>query len=565
VRGVSGEESIRSRFAVSVALAVAFAAGVVAFVQSYRRWLDPVIDSGRDLYIPEQLRLGVTLYRDVLYYYPPLTPYLLAAITAVTGSSIGAYIGIGLAVALLTAAALWLIVRPLAGPYAASAALLIFFSFSMCGVRGWGNNYFFPYAHAATLAMLFFLWAAASIVRGRHNLAAVLLLAASWTKIEYAAFAVALLVLIGVRAYLPSGRWKPALLYAIGMVSITAVAILIFGADDLRANVLPPSLLGGASARVFYAKVTGMSEWQANLLLAVRGAALIVAFVFLLRAWDRLPRLRAILLVGLVLATALLANDLFFRAWTILQIALIPFAIRRPREPLALLLLVSLCASSRIYLRILPVWYGFVFVTPVVILMVYVFFEWLPERGVYTRRAALAWLPLFVVVSATGLLAAHRAYANAFPVATKRGVYYDISATRANAVAALLAHLERVHARELVAMPEGLTLNYLARIPTPLRYHTFTPVEMAGQEGAILAELEAKKPLYVVLQPRPVSEFGYRGFGVDYGREILAWLHANYVVEERFAVILLLRRVTTPPGAPRPDSLSARTPAPTRK
>jgi hypothetical protein len=572
VRDVSRGESIRNRFAVSAA----FLAGVIAFVQSYRRWLHPFIDAGRDLYIPEQLRLGTTLYRDIFYYYPPLTPYLLAAVTAVTGSSLGAYIAIGLATALLTATAVWMIVRPLAGALAASCALLIFFSFSMAGIGGWGCNYFFPYAHAATFAMFFFLAAVASMVRGRWILTVLLLAAASWTKIEYAAFS---MVLIGAQAYQLSSRassegpvwmgarnsslvppvpqvprstlgmtgWKlallaPVLLFVAVNAVVLAIAIAIFGLDPLRANVLPPSLLGGASARAFYAHVTGTAAWQSNLALAACGAALIAVFVLGLFAWDRRPSLRAVIIVALVVTTILLANDTFFRAWTILQLALVPFAIRKPREPLALLLLVSLCASSRIYFSIVPSWYGFVFITPVVVLMVYVFFEWLPRRGVYRRELAVAWLLPFLVVAVSGLLAARAAYAHAEPVATKRGTYDDTWPERAQSVSALLRHLDRAGARELVVMPEGLAINYLAGVRTPLRRQTFTPVEIAGEEASIVAELEAKPPEYVAIVPRDVHEFGYRGFGVDYGREIVTWLRRHYVLEARFGAIVLLRR-----------------------
>jgi len=570
-----------------VGILVPLAVGVFAVLQSYRRWLDPMVDSGRDLYIPEQIRHGLVLYRDILYYYPPVTPYLLAAVTAVTGSGLNAYIVIGLCIALLTAAAVRSIVEPLAGHYASLAALLVFFSFSLAGVRGFGMNYLFPYAHAATLAMLFFLWAVACIQRDRNMLAVVLLLLASWTKIEYVVFAIALLGLIGLRSWSrsrsnqaletqdaarPSGIralvidfGKPVLLYVVGMVTVTVFGILTFGADVFRANVLPAALLDGASARFFYAKVSGVGAWQTNALLAAQGAALTIAIVFLLRAWDHVPRLRWVLAIALAMATWLLANELFFRAWTLLQIALVPFALRRPREPLALLLLASLCASSRICLMIMPIWYGFVFITPVVILMVYVLFAWLPARGVYSRRTAMAWLPVFVIVSATGLVFAHREYAGAFPVATARGTYYDSSATRARAYSDLLKYLRQVGARELVAMPEGLAVNYLTGVPTPMRYHTFTPVEIAGAEAPIVAELNARQPQYVVIQPFETTAFGYRGFGEDYGHEIVAWLHANYVVEQRFALILLLRNVTTPRGTPRPDSPSARTPAPIPK
>ena len=63
-------------------LAAIVAAAAIALAQSWDRWLDPIIDAGRDLYIPEQLRHGARLYADIRYNYPPLAPYLLAAITA---------------------------------------------------------------------------------------------------------------------------------------------------------------------------------------------------------------------------------------------------------------------------------------------------------------------------------------------------------------------------------------------------------------------------------------------------------------------------------------------------
>jgi hypothetical protein len=554
---VSRGDSIRGRWAISIALG----AGLIAFLQSYRCWLDPVIDAGRDLYIPEQLRLGATLYRDILYFYPPLTPYLLAAITAVTGSSLGAYIAIGLVTSLLTATAIWMIAHPLAGTYGAACALLIFFSFSMAGVGGWGCNYFFPYAHAATLAMLFFLAAAALQLRGRWGLAVLLLVAASWTKIEYAVFSIAVLgaQVLGWRASslpvlrLPLGEgagkdageqtgWRPALLFVLVNAVLLTGAIAFFGLAPLRANVLPPSLLGGASAQAFYARVTGMAMWPSNLAFAARGAALIAVFVVLLYAWDRRPRWRPVIFALLAITAYLLANDTFFRAWTILQLVLIPFAIRKPREPLALLLLVSLCTSSRIFLNIVPAWYGFVFITPVVVLMVYVLFEWLPARGVYSHQTARAWMAIFAMISVSGMVAAHMAYAPAQPVTTKRGLYYDTSPGRAEAVSGLLRHLKHAGASELVVMPEGLAINYLSGVRTPLRHQTFTPVEIAGTEILIVAELEAAAPRYVAIVHRDVREFGYRGFGIDYGREIVTWLAARYEVEARFGTIILLRR-----------------------
>jgi hypothetical protein len=542
---MSRADPVERRVAI-LAGVLALAATAIALAQSWRRWLDPLIDTGRDLYIPEQIRAGALLYSDLLYFYPPLTPYLLAGVTALTGSSLAAYTAIGLATALLTIVALIVITRLLAGAYAAGLVVLLFVSFSLAGVSGWGSNYLFPYAHAATFGMLFFLggatllalriWGGGGTVH--LALAHLFLLAASWTKIEYFVFA---LVLVAFVAIVHRIHWGWIAGYA-GVLALSLLgAAAWFGPDELRANVMPPALLSGDSARLFYSNVSGLAEWQEKLVRSALGAALIGIFVFLLRLWPRRASLRLLIVLALVFVTLTLANDLFFRAWTLLQIVLVPFAIRRPREPLAFLLILSLCASSRIVLEILPAWYGFVLILPTLVLIAYVLVAWLPERKIYSRRAALGWLPLFALLSASALFSAHRLYEEAHAAATLRGIYYDVSAERAASVSALIRHLQDRGARELVVFPEGLGINYLARVRTPLRHHTFTPVEIVGRESEILAELERTRPEYVAIVPRDVREFGYRGFGDDYGREIVDWIRAEYALDAQFGNTVLLR------------------------
>lgn len=541
--------------------AVVLIAATLAIVQSWGRWLDPFVDAGRDLYIPEQLRHGAKLYADILYFYPPLTPLLLAVVTATVGASLTSYVAIGFAIAALTALALWSTTRALAGPLAGAGVLLCFVSLNVAGMSGWGNNYLFPYAHAATLAMLFFLGGAALLLARQPAFAIVLLALAAVTKIEFAAFALGLVALSVLTA-----RLRPLWGIAWGLlVTVAAVAMAsAYGIDALRANAFPSSLLGGESARRFYALVNGSADWQRNLMLSLRGAVLLAAIALMLRAWDSRPRLRLALVAGIAIAGWLLADGTFFRAWSVLQLALVPFALRRPKEPLAFVLALSLCGSSRIFLNIVPTWYGFVFILPVYILIAFVLLEWLPQREVYSRRAARAWFGVFVLIAGSGLVAAREAYRGGARVETGRGVYLDRTVSRAASVATLLAHLERVHASELVVMPEGLAINYLARVRTPLRFQTFTPVEIVGAEDAAVRDLARRRPERVLLAPRDTREFGYRGFGIDYGRGIVAFLRENYTLEGRFGELILLE-IRKPPGTRLPDSPSARTPAPTRR
>jgi hypothetical protein len=55
---------------------------------SWRRWPDPIIDSGNDLYRAWRIAHGAVLYRDVGSHFGPLSQYSNAAIFALFGPGI---------------------------------------------------------------------------------------------------------------------------------------------------------------------------------------------------------------------------------------------------------------------------------------------------------------------------------------------------------------------------------------------------------------------------------------------------------------------------------------------
>ncbi len=533
---------------VDAALLVAIvAAAAVALAQSWNRWLDPIIDVGRDLYIPEQLRHGVRLYAGIRYNYPPLAPYLLAAVTGATGSSLAAYAGIGIAVGVLVASAIYALARLAAGSVAAGSAALLFVACCLCGASTFGCNYVFPYSHAATLGVMFFLAFGACLYRHLYRgstltLTLLFALAATWCRIELAVAVMAIVIVVALihRAH---ALW----LYFAGLALTAALAWLLFG-PALLDNVFPQSLLGGQSARFFYSHVNGFDHWPRRLGASAAAALAVAAMAALLALLERVRRQRFVALLiaaSLAVGTWLIADAAFFQAWSVLQIVLLAFALRRPREPLLLLLLFALASSTRVYLNLSPAWYGFVFVLPTIVLIVYTLFEWLPARGAYSREVAMLWLPLVLLIAVRSLLDQRMRWSlKEFPVATSRGTFYDANPDRARVLAELLPRL--AGARSLVVIPEGLTINYFARVPTPLTFHTFTPPETADPavESRILAELQRHPPEFVALVTRDVREFGYRGFGIDYDQRLQAYLRRSDRVErqwraQRFHVILL--------------------------
>ena len=73
----------------------------VLLLLSWNRWIEPYIDSGRELMVPWRISQGERLYRDVHFHHGPLAVYLGAGIDRVAGRSLGARIGLAAALALL--------------------------------------------------------------------------------------------------------------------------------------------------------------------------------------------------------------------------------------------------------------------------------------------------------------------------------------------------------------------------------------------------------------------------------------------------------------------------------
>jgi hypothetical protein len=559
--------SIRADLA---AIAILAGTALLALLQSYHRWLDPIIDTGRDLYISGAVLDGARLYRDLRYQYPPLAPYVLAAITAWIGRGLDAFMIIGIAQSLAVLAAIYMLLRRAAGTAAAFTASLLFVALCFCGASTWGCNFLFPYSYAATLGIACYLGYCTFLHRylfaGRSSAAfasaAAFGLAAAWCKIEYS-FAV--LVTFSLLAIVHRIRMRHVLAIVAVAAATFGLAYAIFhdprsGYDWLRDDIFSASLLGGASATRFYAQVAGTSEAAQGLVRAVAGCVVLAAIAGALGVIDRIVRRRPDARAAVMIAATLLMLLIgwmipptapLFRAWTLLlPLGVLWSMARDRRSELLFFLLFALTASARIPLNLTAEWYGFVLVLPTFVAMTYVLFGELPRRGAYSRATALLWIPLFAVIAVKGLWQQHERYAvKRFPIVSMRGTFFDHNPVRAAVLNDFVALVPSLHAKSLVVMPEGITLNYLTGVPTPLSFHTFTPPETGAPaaESLLLRELDERRPQFVAVVTRDVSEYGSHGFGVDYDQKVLESIRTHYVVrrvwpERGFQAVLLERK-----------------------
>jgi len=521
-----------SPFPTPILIATVIAVAAIAFAQSYARWLDPIIDTGRDLYIPEQIAKGAKLYRDVRYQYPPLAPYLLALITGAIGHSLAAYVAIGIAQSITIAASLWIALRR---PLPAFAATLCFVAICFCGASTWGANFIFPYSYGATIGMTLICIALAAFVHARNAIAIGALVLASWCKVEYAVAALVIVIILTIARRI---AWRRLAAYCGAMIAALAVVAFYFRDAHWWSENVFASWQHGERARRFFAIVSGVASWREQLLQIAIGIAGIAAILFLQRWRHWLAA------VAIVIVAVLIADHSFFRAWAVLQwIALGWSLVRDRKSPLVIFAAFSVACTLRIPLNVSPSWYGFVLTVPTIALAAYTLFCYLPRRN----AMAILWLAPFVVTAGSDLWQQHERYAQKrYAIVTPRGTFYDVNADRARI---LTSAIGAVQGGTLAVIPEGITINYLASVPTTLTFHTFTPVEVDAPavEDEIVRELTTHPPDRVLMVSRDLREYGATAFGVDYDMRAGALLRSQYRVEriwrgERFNATLLSRQ-----------------------
>ncbi|HSS45633.1 MAG TPA: hypothetical protein VLO07_09850, partial [Thermoanaerobaculia bacterium] len=124
---------------------------------SWNRWIEPYVDSGRELMVPSRIAHGEALYRDVRYYYGPLAPYLAAAVETAAGRSFPARILLAAAIALAELEGLRRLALRLLSPARASLAAAL--AVAVCFFLRPGGCHLFPYSLDTALAVAAATWA----------------------------------------------------------------------------------------------------------------------------------------------------------------------------------------------------------------------------------------------------------------------------------------------------------------------------------------------------------------------------------------------------------------------
>lgn len=572
------------RTVLEIAGAAALAgAGAFFIATSWRKWPDPLLDFGQQLYNAWQLSNGAVLYRDVGCIYGPLSEYLNAGVFWLFGPGL-----IVLAIANLTvfaaiALSIYLIIRKCWGVLAAWLSTLIFISvFGFSQFVDAGNyNYATPYANETIHGMLIslllcyalFIWIKKSTPAGSF-ICGLLFGSTLVLKPEFI-FAAGLMTCLAALARwrwqgLPGirtlGAWMiglllPSALFAIYFVRFlpwtralrvtsqaslsvfnrsfnsSPLAIRLIGLDQPWPR-LADSLMAIALACAIIFALIGTTflierKFGSSLRLSVAGG-LVLIFAWLgLRGinWEEIGKC----LFGLTLIYFLIAVVSFLRNTEESNVVKQIRILRLLAASLALALMTRMFLNPRIY------HYGYYQAALAAVLVPAVMIGELPN-WFRTRsrqaRALAAIATLAIVLPGTAKLAMRSQNAlrlKTETVASGRDRFYcfpagmDPTGELVSAVANVLH--EKANGGTLTVLPEGESINYFARLRNPVPHACFYQGAMETEtEAALVIDLEKLPPEWIVIVSRDLIAWGIERYGErsGAGQEVLRWVEQNY-------------------------------------
>jgi len=565
-------------------------AGLVSLVAcflalSWRRWPDPLIDFGREIYTPWRLAEGALLYRDVDNFYGPLSKYFNAALFALFKPGLMVLVSANLVVFGAILALLYFLLRQAWGAGSAlfsSAIFITVFGFSQFVVIA-NYNYATPYSHEATHGLLICLALAFVLVQ--------------W--VEEATLPLSFLagLLLGLTALL-----KPEILFAAGIVTgVAAIARCRRGYPRMRAIAV---WVGGALLPTagFTAYFLFFLPFHQALFFACHGWLSVVtttrftgdkiemAFLGLNQPWQHfrqhaLATLAACALIGtiagvtwlsektehrlfrttlaVVLAGAMAWLGCFIIEWReigrclfglVLLYVLITGAIgvfRHKPEPtsgraeitrlliavLALALMARMILNGRIYQ------YGFYQAALAAVIVPALVIGELPRRLGLRRAGQTALIIGFMALLVPGIVILARQSAGqlrlkSFVIGEGRDRFYafppELEAT-GETVRLICERLGQDNeAKTLVVLPEGIMINYLTRRPSPVApFFFFSSATEGGREEEIVEQLAHAPPDAAVIIGRNLHEYGIESYGErpGSGQLIVQWVNENYRVD----------------------------------
>jgi MFS family permease len=577
---VGSNQNRRECWAEAASLAALVGLTIFYVSISWRKWCDPLVDFGDQLYTAWRLSEGAVLYRDVDLLYGPFSQYFNAALFALFGPGILVLVTANFIIFAAIVTVLYLLCRGAWGRIAAFVACALFIAvFGFSQFVHFGNlNYATPYSHETTHGMLVCLVLCLLLIRWIEDAspirslfagalfgltallkpeimfaAAVMTVVAGLTRWRSGGLPKTAAVAWAVAAVLPSAAFALYFVFVMPWTSALAAAghgWLSLANTALTSDVLQRGFLGldqpwqhltqhafATFVALFVIAVLAAVAWLAEKVGRAWLLVLVCAAAAAFFAWLSLTQIKWI-----DIGRCLLGLMSIYAVVSIMSILRDNQTEENSRHRISRLLLAVLAAAlmSRMILNGRIYHYGYYQAALAAVILPAIIVSELPSRLRMTWRGSSVILIGALALLLPGVIALTKRSQNEFrwktiSIGHGRDQFFAFDPQldpEGKMVATISEALQKDrNGPTLLVLPEGEMINYLARLRNPIpQFFFYDGVTADGGEDRIVKDLAAHPPYWVVIISRDLGEYGIDRYGEQpgEGREILSWVKESY-------------------------------------
>ena len=547
---------------------------VALLASSWRKWPDPLIDYGREIYIPWRLASGGKLFKDVDDLYGPLSRYFDAGLFKIFGSGIMVLAVANICIYGVILGLLYYLFKKAWGMKASFVSCFVFvgvFSFSQLTSTS-NYNFITPYSQQVTHGFLICLILTALLPKWVRN--------ASVKKSFWVGIMIGLTSILKPEFILTSGlMFGGAFVLRIKLYGVPSIRSILVGALGV---VLPTFIfliyflsylaLKDAFFAACFAWLNGIFIWKDQLYAHVLNnfsgmddpkSHLITHSLATLRALGFIAGIAGAALglksIKKVWFKHVLGLSIFLGVWLfafnkvvwvnigqcllgLLSIYVLYRVLRiirslRDEDDSALVLrsilsLFALALMTRMVLNGRLYQYGFIQAAMATMVITATLWDELPSilrLDRISRGYIMAWVGIFITCGVGTTISQSQKFleTKTLAIGVGRDLFYGFPGGEiVKSISENLAKQPNDHT--LIVIPEGIMVNYLSRKISPVSVAAFYTTPQL--EAEILGNLKNNPPHWVVSITRDLSEYGVAHYGAkgNSGESINEWVKANY-------------------------------------
>lgn len=450
---------------------------ILLFVLFYGQFGDIMVDSFREVYIPQQILEGKTLYKDIFVIYPPLAYLFNAFIMKIFGTSLNTLYFAGL----FATCSIIFFTNKISEIFLNKIFSFGISLFLISGLVLSPNvfNSFLPYSFGILYGVLFVL---ISLYYGLIKKFPLMYLFYSLAILYKYEFVLLLPLLIYWSKLV---NWKKNIMFFISPILLICGILTIQGVrfEDIISTANIINIMSSSKTLYWFYSVMGLTFRFELIPIYIANIAKFICPIYWIRYQEVIIwALPVVLLLGIIRFKTLKNNEIFF-------------------------IIATLLISAKVFFALTLQSYG-VYFLPFVLIS---FFILTPVKF---RKILFSLLIIWSFII---------------------GIFNINSLGHKNMkLDNVVKYIEEKTSEtdKIVVYPECLAINVLTNRKSDNKFYSLIPlyVETFG-EDLIIKRLEIIKPEYIILNDYNTSAYYFRKFGVDYAQDVLKWIESNYKLQ----------------------------------